>query len=288
MIQTGVLCTLRWRFFAAVFTTFRNGHQKFDDILWHNLDCLLPCLDHISLSHLFWHQNQVRLMEIHISNELNCPMFIGRKLNAIKCWSLFSTRGWLLPWLLLWGGGCIFQFLFGIWLLYGYYIYVSFSSLHLSCCNLVQEQQKIFNFVFFFSSVGSDLCMFHKLVLDGLQCKLKSTIISSSQIERKHSCKRCFFLSFVYIWWNNFDYSFLKVVVFSVLLHWVLINFFSRYTVGCAYFRSIKSIWKCNRQTLNYWCHKLTHQKTPSNVVQLKCFEAMETANATCWKQYAS
>lgn len=37
------------------------------------------------------------------------------------------TRGWLLPWLIQMGMIIIFQLLWGVWQLYGYYIYVSGS-----------------------------------------------------------------------------------------------------------------------------------------------------------------
>lgn len=36
-----------------------------------------------------------------------------------------GVRGWLLPWLILWFVICVFLLVFGLWLLGGYYIYVS-------------------------------------------------------------------------------------------------------------------------------------------------------------------
>lgn len=48
-------------------------------------------------------------------------------LSSVLIWFgiKIRTRGWLLPWLIQMGVIIIFQFLWGIWQLYGYYIYVS-------------------------------------------------------------------------------------------------------------------------------------------------------------------
>lgn len=43
-----------------------------------------------------------------------------------------QTRGWLLPWLIQMGLIILFQVLWGIWQLYGYYIYVSSTTFLLS------------------------------------------------------------------------------------------------------------------------------------------------------------
>lgn len=56
-----------------------------------------------------------------------CLIFLGLIVSSVlmvmgiqKC-----NRGYMLPWLIIFGGLIFFQFLFGLWLFYGYYIYVS-------------------------------------------------------------------------------------------------------------------------------------------------------------------
>lgn len=193
-------------------------------------------------------------------------------------WIFFSTRGWLLPWLGFMGFGIIWQGLFGIWLLYGYYIYVSrdeFSShreiaslvwlSHLYCGELLLDNSLIriyFNNKYFNSN------RWLNFQLEATYYCLVSWCWMAYNVSEIRS-----------VWGREFwcgSFVRQRVLMFfkRVLLKLELccqnmrrfdwnVAFFSHFflfrsTAGCAYTHSTKYSWPFNRQILNYWSHKQT------------------------------